>query len=729
MSFLLRLSLLLVFAMASGVVALLSMATGSESRLDTFYPWLVAANLVVIVAMAILVAWVVVRAVNRHRAGVFGSRLMIRLALAFAAMGIIPVLLVSLVSVQFLARTIDSWFSEGVERALDSGSALGRATLEAVQIEALSQARRLGVTLEAISDEGLNDVIEAATLGREGLEVLVLNLKGRALAIRSASLFRLVPDMPTPEALERARVSRQYVMIEPRRDGPEWALQVRAIVLSIRPEPGLNQVRFVQWREPVPDALAQNIELLNQGYSDYRQLVLGKEGIRKLYGVTLSFALLLALFGALLTAVLLSAWLAGPLRALERATRQVAGGDYPRIRQDTTDHELNDLVRSFNAMTEQLQTAERRALENQQKKEASNAFLEQVLSHISAGVLVFDQQWLLTQYNVGAERLLGKSLEPFIQRLFEELPVLGAFSADVVRAMAQQSEYQQQCNTHADDGPQTALLVNVARFSRLGDEGAFQYVLVFDDISALMSAERMRAWAEIARRMAHEIKNPLTPIQLSAERLERRLLDRLSPADRELLQKSCTTIVDQVAGLKALVDEFRNFARLPAAQPQHVDLGFLVHEIMGLYASDPRIVAQIADASVMVWVDRGQVIQVIHNLVQNAQDAIAGRPDGEIKISCSRVVRPNGQDTCCLQVQDNGPGLDSTVLSRIFEPYVTTKPKGTGLGLAIVKKIMEENHGMIEISNRTDPQGLVQGVTVTLAFAYRPVVLENSTYG
>lgn len=729
MSFLLRLSLLLVFAMASGVVALLSMATGNESRLDTFYPWLVAANLVVILAMATLVAWVVVRAVNRHRAGVFGSRLMIRLALAFAAMGIIPVLLVSLVSVQFLARTIDSWFSEGVERALDSGSALGRATLESVQIEALSQARRLGVTLEAIPDEGLNDVIEAATLGREGLEVLVLNLKGRALAIRSASLFRLVPDMPTPEALERARIARQYVIIEPRRDGPEWALQVRAIVLSIRPEPGLDQVRFVQWREPVPDALAQNIDLLNQGYSDYRQLVLGKEGIRKLYGVTLSFALLLALFGALLTAVLLSAWLAGPLRALERATRQVAGGDYPRIRQDTTDHELNDLVRSFNAMTEQLQTAEQRALENQQKKEASNAFLEQVLSHISAGVLVFDEHWLLTQVNVGAERLLGKSLQPWMQRPFSELPVLGAFASDVVRAMAQQSEFQQQCNAQADDGTQATLLVNAARFSRVGNDGGFLYVLVFDDISALMSAERMRAWADIARRMAHEIKNPLTPIQLSAERLERRLLDRLSQADRELLRKSCATIVDQVAGLKALVDEFRNFARLPAAQPQHVDLVVLVQETMGLYASDPRISAEVTDASAMVWVDRGQLIQVIHNLVQNAQDAIAGRPDGAIKIICRRGIRPDGHDVCSLQVHDNGPGLDPLVLSRIFEPYVTTKPKGTGLGLAIVKKIMEENQGMIEISNRTDALGSVQGVTVTLEFAYRPVVLENSTYG
>jgi len=728
MSFLLRLFLLLVFAMAAGILALLSMASGNESRLDTFYPWLVGANLVVVLAMAGLAIWVVVRAIRHHRAGVFGSRLMVRLALAFAAMGIIPVLLVSLVSVQFLARTIDSWFSEGVERALDSGSALGRATLEAVQLEALSQARRLGVALESIPDENLNEVIEAATLGREGLEVLVLNLRGKTLAIRSASLFRLVPDMPSAEALERARIARQFVIIEPRRDGPEWALQVRAIVLSIRPEPGLDQVRFVQWREPIADALSENIELLNQGYSDYRQLALGKEGIRKLYGVTLSFALLLALFGALLTAVLLSAWLAGPLRALERATRQVAGGDYPRIRQGSTDHELNDLVRSFNEMTVQLQSAKTLALENQQKKEESTRFLEQVLSHISAGVLVFDQHWQLTQSNPGAQRLLGQPLEPWLGRPLSELPLIGAFAEDLQAAMQHQTDYQQQSNCEAEGRSRISLLISAARFSSPAEQAPFLYVLVFDDISTLISAERMRAWSDIARRMAHEIKNPLTPIQLSAERLERRLLEKLSPEDKELLQKSCGTIVDQVAGLKALVDEFRNYARLPSARPQSVNLAALIEEVMGLYASDQRISARVADPDALVWADRGQLIQVIHNLVQNAQDAIEDLPDGRIGITCSRAERAGGQEVCRLTVEDNGPGLDPTVIHRIFEPYVTTKPKGTGLGLAIVNKIMEENQAAIDLVNRVDADGEVHGVTVTLEFAYRPVVLENPGY-
>lgn len=725
MSFTLRLSLLFVFAMAAGVVALLSMASGNESRLDEFYGWLLAANIVVVLAMVILVIWVVVRAIRRHRAGAFGSKLMVRLALAFAVMGIIPVLLVSLVSVQFLARSIDSWFSQSVEQALDSGGALGRATLEAIQIEALSQARRLGVILESLEDADLNDAIETATLGREGLEVLVLNLKGRVLAIRSGSLFRLVPDMPTSEALERARVARQFVIVEPRTGGPDWSLQVRAIVLSIRPEPGLDQVRFVQWREPVPDVLAKNIDLLNQGYSDYRQLLLGKEGIRKIYGITLSLALLLALFGALLTAVLLSAWLAGPLRALEKATRQVAGGDYPRIRQDTTDHELNDLVRSFNDMTGQLQEAKKLAIENQQKTEASNRFLEQLLTHISAGVMVFNQDWCLTQTNPSAEKILALTLPPRIGAHIGQIPILQQVSEILVKALKNDGEYQAQFDVTNREGSKATLLINLSKLPNLDLDRDSKFILVFDDISALMSAERVKAWSDIARRLAHEIKNPLTPIQLSAERLEKKLMDRIAVTDQEILRKACHTIVDQVSGLKAMVDEFRNYARLPSSKPQRINLATLILEVMGLYASDRRIEAFIEDEQAWIWADRGQLIQVIHNLVQNAQDAIADQPDGHIQIFCQRSQKTADQEVCLLKILDNGPGIPSTFTHQIFEPYVTTKVKGTGLGLAIVKKIMEENKAAISIENKLDLAGRILGVCAELEFAYIPIPVEN----
>lgn len=738
MSLTLRLSLLLAFVMGGALLALLSQASESESRLDGFFSWLLTANLFVVGAMAVLAVLVIVRAVKRVRNKVFGSRLMIRLALAFAVMGIVPVVLVSLASVQFLARSIDSWFSESVENALDSGRSLGRATVEALQAETILQARRLAVALESVADDELSAVVSAATSGREGLEVLVLNLKGQVLAVQSSSLFQLLPDVPDAELIEKARAARQLVMIEPIAGGPPWALQVRALVLSIRPEPGLSQVRMVQWKEPIPQVLAESIYSLNEGFTDYQQLALGKEGIRKIYGVTLSLALLLAVFSAVLMAVLLSGWLSGPLRALEKATKAVGSGDYRPIREDTTDHELNDLVRSFNEMTRQLLEAQSLARENQQKTEAAREFLSQVLSHVSAGVLVFDAQWQLLQFNQAAQRLLGKELGPSLTSNFYAL-----WPDEQIKSLMQSldlaSESQEQLEFSQGAGLAT-FVVSGTRLPEIpGQEPGPRFIVVFDDVTGLISAERARAWAEMARRMAHEIKNPLTPIQLSAERLQLKLTDRLTNEDRELLVRSCNTIVDQVHGLKTMVDEFRNYARLPSANPERLNLAYLISEVMPLYVSDPSIELMETDEC-WVWADRGQLIQILHNLVQNAQDACSsthlspsdtvGSDDrhGEqkkpkIKIGCKKLTSPK-EPCCLLLVEDNGPGIPPDMLSRLFEPYVTTKPKGTGLGLAIVKKIAEENRAEIRLENRLDALGKVLGVRAVLTL---PMLTEPSS--
>ena len=729
MSLTLRLSLLLAVLMGGAFLALLSQASESESRLDGFFSWLLTANIFVVGAMAVLAVLVIVRAVRRVRNKVFGSRLMIRLALAFAVMGIVPVALVSLASVQFLARSIDSWFSESVESALDSGRSLGRATVEAIQAETILQARRLAVVLESVSDEELSEVVSTATSGREGLEVLVLNLKGQVLAVQSSSLFQLLPDVPDAELIEKARAARQLVMIEPIAGAPPWALQVRALVLSIRPEPGLSQVRMVQWKEPIPQVLAESIYSLNEGFTDYQQLGLGKEGIRKIYGVTLSLALLLAVFSAVLMAVLLSGWLSGPLRSLERATKAVGSGDYRAIREDTTDHELNDLVRSFNEMTRQLLEAQSLARENQQKTEAAREFLSQVLLHISAGVLVFDAQWRLLQFNQAAQRLLGKELGPSLlgSNFYEIWPDEQIKS--LMQALDLALESQEQLEFSQGTGLATFVVSGTRLPEHPSQEAGPSFIVVFDDVTGLISAERARAWAEMARRMAHEIKNPLTPIQLSAERLQLKLTDRLADEDRELLQRSCNTIVDQVRGLKTMVDEFRNYARLPSANPERLNLSSLISEVMPLYVSDPRIELTQTDEC-WVWADRGQLIQILHNLVQNAQDAcsspgflsadssISAAPHEEekkpkIKIGCKKLTSP--KESCCLLiVEDNGPGIPPDMLTRLFEPYVTTKPKGTGLGLAIVKKIAEENRADIRLENYFDACGKVLGAKAVL---------------
>lgn len=721
MSLALRLALALVFVSAAALMLLLAAASSSSSAFDQFYPWLVAANSMLAAIMAGLTGWVVVRVWRRYRQKIFGARIMVRLALAFALIGVIPVALVSFISAQFLAKTIDSWFSQGVNVALQSGISLGRASLDAIQSDAMSKARRLAISIEEVMPSQMIGHIEKVVDGREGVDVLILSGSGAVLASRSAQLSTLVPELPSKEALNRARAARQFVSVEPQTGSTERTLQVRAIAMTTRVSSLGDDSRFVQWVEQIPPGLTKNLEALNDGVRDYEQLALGKQGLRKIYGVTLLLTLLLAFFGALLSAVLLSGWLAGPLRQLERATKAVASGDYRPLRFDpaSTD-ELNVLVGSFNEMTGQLNEAREIAQKSRLRLEESNLFLQQVLAHLSAGVLILDNQWRLMEFNTSAERILAASLLPEKTNPLSSLPGLGGCSDQLIRGLAEHPDTQFQHEAARSDGSVVTLLVSGSRLPGK----APQYVIIFDDIGELLSAQRSRDFAEMARRLAHEIKNPLTPIQLSAERLQRRLLDKLGHDDAELLGRSTETIVEQVAALKAMVDEFRNYARLPAANPEPVNLALLLREMQTLYATDKRIHWPDIGGHFWVSVDRAQMIQVIHNLIQNAQDAVGDDPQARITLMLETLQTPSGAEKIRFAVLDSGPGISPESRARLFEPYFTTKAKGSGLGLAIVKKIVEENQGRVNLTNRVDLwPSHSSGAAATVEFAK----LENAS--
>ncbi|HSU76254.1 MAG TPA: ATP-binding protein [Burkholderiales bacterium] len=686
----------LVLIVGSGVAAvglfLLATASSDTTFFAQQYPLLLALNAAFAAMFAALVVYQLGVMARRYRARVFGTRLTLRLFLRFAALAVLPGLIVYAVSVQFLTRSIESWFDVKVDAALEGGINLGQRVIDQMLIDLQTKARTMALELADLPAAQVVTNLERLRLQAGVQEALMIDAKGRLLAAASDDRAKLVPELPSTALLRQARLQRGQTAIDA---VPGRGLALR-VIIPLEPLALAAEPRFLQLRSAVPPALARNAEAVEAAYRDYRQLALSRDGLKRIYVVTLSFALLMALSIGIAVAVTQSNLLAAPLATLAQAMQAVARGDFSRPAPVTSRDELGVLTESFNSMTRQLEEARRVVEANRAASEAAKSRLENILANLSAGVLVFDQNLSLSISNRGAAAILGAELEEF---------------AELMRAhFREQGDKPWQLELKLK-GTGKTLHARAARLPQATDGG---YVVVFDDITQLINAQRATAWAEVARRLAHEIKNPLTPIQLSAERLEMKLAERLSREDAEALRRSTSTIVNQVAALKAMVDDFRDYARLPAPELAHLDLNALVSEVLALYeTSQVPITKRLAANLPPVWADAAQIRQVIHNLVQNAQDALesvraAGRsPSIEVRTGLDG-------DRVRLAVSDNGGGFPEELMARIFEPYVTTKPRGTGLGLAIVKKIIDEHHGSVAIENR-EPRGA--SVTVLLPLA------------
>lgn len=691
-----KVALAVAVALAAVLLFLLASASANTALFAQYYPWLLAVNGVAALALLVMVAVQLGRLRRDLRAGVFGSRLKSRLLVMLALMAVLPGALVYAVSMQFAVKSIDSWFDVRVDMALEGGLELGRSVLDNLQDDLLEKTRRAAFELGDghTQPSQINRLREQADADTATL----LTLSGQIVASSSGSLHNLLPPLPSPGQLRTARNGRGMALVTDEETG---GLLVRALVPVV--ESATSQLEFepriLQFTQPVPPSIAKSAENVETGYRNYQELQLGRNGLKRIYTLTLTLTLMLALFAAAALAFFLAERLARPLLILAEGTRAVSAGDFtPRTIIESSD-ELGLLTRSFNSMTRQLSEARAEAEHHREATEATQAYLESVLANLSAGVLAFSPDFRLRAANRGALTILDDDLAEFEKLSLQHWPRHQILAAAVIDGFAQRGdEWQQQLEiTHSNRAPQTLLI----RGTALPAAGGGGFVVVFDDITRLISAQRSAAWAEVAQRMAHEIRNPLTPIQLSAERLQMKLAGQLDAASRELLERATHTIVTQVEAMKNMVNAFRDYARTPPPQVAVVDLQALVGEVLGLYENSRATITVLsrngfkpAPAFIAVLADADQLRQVLHNLLANAQDSLADVAQPRITLA---VAQENGRAR--LTISDNGAGFSPQTLARAFEPYVTTKAKGTGLGLAIVKKIIDDHGGEIRLAN------------------------------
>lgn len=720
-----------VAMVATGLVLLfmLTMATGNRGVYDANYAWLFQINLAVAVMLLTVIVWFGVRLARRLYQGKFGSRLLLKLAAVFAFVGILPGLLIYTVSYQFVSRSIESWFDVRVETALAAGLNLGRTTLNVLSQELSQQGRVAADELSKLPERSIGLSLDNWRERMGASDMLLWDGNGQLIASAGESRFMLNPERPSLGRLRMTREQGVLIHVEGLDDTDAelgdvgvatGRIQALVVVEPAQWSLGLSP-RYLQITTPLPDVLVTDALAVQAANREYQERTLGREGLRRMYIGTLTLALFLAVFGAVVLAVVLGNQLLRPLLVLAEGMREVAAGNLSPKQALPNRDELGGLTRTFARMTDDLAQARAEANHNMSQLEAARAHVQTILDNLTAGVVVLRPDGTVQSANPGASTILQVDVHQHLGHDLTHVPGLAVFGEAVRAQFVAQSGQDKprphwqrsfelgEAGEHPSDGLQQRTLIARGAWLPHGD-----WLLVFDDVSDMVSAQRAKAWGEVARRLAHEIKNPLTPIQLSAERMAMKLSPELSVGGQQLLDKSVRTIVDQVDAMKRMVNEFREYGRLPSAQLAPLALNPWLRDMASLYENSAvPVLFDLAEEMPLISADAQQLRQVLHNLIQNAQDACALSAMPLVKVCTSR---PGAGAWARLEVIDNGAGFPEAILNRVFEPYVTTKPKGTGLGLAVVKKIMEEHGGTVEVGN-IEKAGKLVGAKVSLSFA------------
>ena len=692
--------MLILFLLLLVSLSFMGDATNNSARFGRMYSWLLLVNALGLVLLTAMIGFNLFWLVRQNRQKVAGAQLTTRLVIVFVLLAVAPVSVVYYFSLQSLLSGIDSWFDVRVEEALEDSIELSRSALD------IRMRDVLNIT-EMIADELTSEETAFGPLrlydlrDRSGAsELTLLGGDGRIVSSRSADTNSIIPHKPSEEMLTPLPEGRPYVSLEPVGDA---GLHARAVVPVMSASP--TDERFVlQALFSVSARLDTLANSVQSAYSRYKELAYLRTPLKYSYTLTLSLVLVLSLLSAVWTAFYSARRLVAPVRDLAEGTRAVAEGDYSRQLPVTSEDELGFLVRSFNEMTRKLDRTREQARHSQQIVEGQRAYLEAVLANLSSGVVSIDNDKRLRAVNAAARENLGVDINDYlgndVDAITTDLDYLEPF-IDVILQHHGNSKraWQNEVSLYGVNG-RKVLMCRGASLRREGSQTGGQ-VVVFDDVTALIQAQRDSAWGEVARRLAHEIKNPLTPIQLSAERLRHKYLHKLKEVDADVLDRATRTIVNQVEAMKEMVNAFSEYARAPRMDLEAIDLNKLISEVLDLYRvsnSRVKIVEDLDEGAPLVEGDAVRLRQLLHNLIKNAREAVSGQDDAQLTVS-TQAVHEDDASYVEMCMEDNGPGFDAEVFEQLFEPYVSTKPKGTGLGLAIVKKIVEEHGGVIFAEN------------------------------
>lgn len=691
---LIALTLLSVLAMSGAVE--------NSTRFSRHYIWLLLFNTAVMLALAVLIGANLFWAIRQARRQEAGARLTLHLVLLFILIALVPVSVVYLFSIRFLDQGIDSWFDVHIERALGDALDLGRGALKERMLELKRQTSNAAEGLSGTSDLRLPVALVNLRAQLRASEVVVFGADDHIIAATTDPPGRVVPSLPPADALRRYRRDGSYAGLEP--EGGH-RLQIRVLV-AIPAPPGsveaLQPPRMLQAVYQVPERTGELASQVQDAYDHYQELAFLRTPLKQSFVLTLSLVLLISILAAVWAALFAARRVIQPIRQLIDAIRLVAGGDLQAKLPLTRTDELGQVARSFNEMTTRLLSGHEETERGRRQLDRQRRYLQTVLEHLSSGVLTIDRNGVLRTANAAAVHILETSLDAFLGRRLADISsnthlVYGLYQAIAGRLIGFSDSWEQEVELFGENGRKVLICRGAKLPEQPGEAGiGGGSVIVFDDITALIRAQRDAAWGEVARRLAHEVRNPLTPIQLSAERLRRKLMPHVSGGDARMLERSTDTIVQQVESMKQLVNAFSEYARAPMMQLSEVDFNAAVAEVIELYGAHPGVALEFVPGEEvgLLYADPVRLRQLLHNLLKNAVEAVQGKRKGKVGVTTGLVARDD-QTFMELRVSDNGSGIPDQLRGQIFEPYVSGKAGGSGLGLAVVKKIVEEHNGMV----------------------------------